>query len=135
MHIWIYRFLFLATVWISLLEKSRQSPKIQISPLKKSKWLAPVWISPTEKSRLVSKTWVSPSDKSIYACRHAHSWIHRTCAYMCAYMDFSDGEIRIFRPVWISPLKKSKQSPTIRISPSEKSIYECIYAHILIPCA
>ena len=45
-------------------------------------------------------------------------------------MDFSNGEIRIWVTAWISPMVKSKLVPNIRISPSDKSIYACIYAHI-----
>ena len=35
-------------------------------------------------------------------------------------------------PVWISPLEKSKLVPNIQISPSEKSIDACMYAHIWV---
>ena len=47
-------------------------------------------------------------------------------------MDFSNGEIRIWVTAWISPMVKSKLVPNIRISPSDKSIYACIYAHIWV---
>ena len=47
-------------------------------------------------------------------------------------MDFSNGEIRIRVTAWISPMVKSKLVPKIQISPSEKSIYACIYAHIWV---
>ena len=48
------------------------------------------------ESRLVSKTWIYPSEKSISASTHAQIWITQMCVYMHAYMDFPDGEIRIF---------------------------------------
>ena len=35
------------------------------------------------------------SEKSIHACIYAYIWIIQICAYMHAYMDFSDGEIHI----------------------------------------
>ena len=56
-----------------------------------SPWLG---INITNFSRF--EIWISPSGKSISASTHAHIWIHRICAYVHAYMDFSDGEIRIF---------------------------------------
>ena len=87
---------FLVPVWISPLEKFKQSPKIWTSPLEKSIFVAPVWISPMEKSRLVSTTWISPSEKSIYARIYAHIWCIQICACVQADMDFSNGEIQVF---------------------------------------
>jgi len=47
-------------------------------------------------------------------------------------MDLSNGEICIWVTVRIYPMGKSKLVPKIQISPSEKSIYACIYAHIWV---
>ena len=47
-------------------------------------------------------------------------------------MDFSNVEIRIWVATRISPMEKSKLVPKIRISPSGKSIYACVYAHIWV---
>jgi len=41
----------------------------------------------------VPKILIFPSGKSIDACIHTHGI--QICAYMHAYMDFSDGEIHI----------------------------------------
>ena len=69
-----------------------------------------IWISPLEKSIFVStsldfsngeiqtgfKNLDLSLEKSISACAHARIWITQICAYTHAYMDFPDGEIRIF---------------------------------------
>ena len=96
---------------------------IWISPLDKSNFLAPVWISPVEKSRLVSTTWIPPLEKSISACTHAHIWITQICAYMHAYMDLSDGEIRMFGTSLDFTIGEIQAVTQIRISPLEKSIF------------
>ena len=104
---------------------------IWISPLHKSNFLAPVWISPVGKSRLVSKTWIPPVDKFISACTHAHIWsITQICAYMHAYMDFSDGEIRIFGTSLDFSIGEIQAGAEKNDFSTGKSIYECIYAHI-----
>jgi len=47
-------------------------------------------------------------------------------------MDFPNVEIHIWVTARIYLMEKSKLVPKIRISPLEKSIYACIYAHIWV---
>tara|TARA_B110000261_G_C12875416_1_gene274199 strand:+ start:232 stop:573 length:342 start_codon:yes stop_codon:yes gene_type:complete len=76
-----------------------------------------------DKSRVVSKTWISPLGKSISACTHANIWITQICAYTHAYMDFPDGEIRIFGTSLDFSIGEILVATQIRISTLEKSIF------------
>ena len=52
--------------------------------MEKSVFLAPVWISPLEKSKQAPKIRISPLGKSIYECIYAHIWIpNRANPNMC----------------------------------------------------
>ena len=114
---------------------------IWISPLEKSVFLALDWISPVVKSKLAPKLWIYPLEKSIYGKKWERTqgstfnfWERAqgsTFGFSCIYGFAQQRNQCFFEPVWISQMEKSKLAPKIWIYPPEKSIYACIYAHII----
>ena len=114
---------------------------IWISPLEKSVFLAPDWISPVVKSKLAPKLWIYQLGKSIYGTKWERAqgstfnlWERAqgsTFRFSCIYGFAQWGNPYFFAPVWISQMEKSKRAPKIWVYPPEKSIYACIYAHII----